>query len=544
MMTLEQTEQRRTKSKSDVDRGAWLTPCVRKCPQCGASYEDAMAFCPADGARTEAQVPAEPQDSLIGTVMDGRYRIEQRIGEGGMGLVYRATHVVLKKPFALKVIRGDRATDDNVVQRFVREARAASGIGHPNIVNINDFGTTEDGSLYLAMEYLDGVTLAQAMQAGPIPYARALEIFIQIAGALEAAHAQGIVHRDLKPENIMLMRAGKQHEFVKVLDFGIAKVKNAAAKITHTGLVFGTPHYMSPEQAAGQPVDHRSDIYSLGVIMYQVLAGALPFAAESLMALMTKHMFEPAPSLRESGHAVPSALDAIVGRCLQKKPELRHASMRELESDLRRVQLSPVSEPRPPASLSSLSLSASLAGSAPPGAFTAASETLDEAALLDESSFDEDDDPIAVPKRRPVWLWAVAAGILVMVVLSLSVRSRTGELAPAQDASTVAGALSRKPSPTLDAAQVTEDVPRGQSAPAATAEELPRGAATPTAAEVPAAAEAPRTQAAPAAQKARSQPSAAPPAARAVTSQSNEKSRTGSSKSGSARGESILDPWR
>jgi serine/threonine-protein kinase len=484
---------------------------------------------------------------LIGTVMDGRYRIEQRIGEGGMGLVYRATHVVLKKPFALKVIRGDRAADDNVVQRFVREARAASGIGHPNIVNINDFGTTEDGSLYLAMEFLDGVTLSEAMQSGPIPYARALEIFIQIAGALEAAHAQGIVHRDLKPENIMVMRAGKQHEFVKVLDFGIAKVKNAAAKITHTGLVFGTPHYMSPEQAAGQPVDHRSDIYSLGVIMYQVLAGALPFAAESLMALMTKHMFEPAPSLRESGHAVPATLDAIVGRCLQKKPELRHASMRELESDLRRVQLSPVSEPRPPATLSSLSLSASLAGSAPPAAFTATSETLDEADLVGESAFDEDDDLISVPKRRPVWLWAVAAGILVMIVLSFSVRSRQGhgESAPAPIASATAGVLSSKP---LDAADVADELPQGLSAPVTE----PPGSSAPVAAEVlpgqsgPAAVEVPRRQLAPAQaaqQKSRLPPTAAPPAARATTTKSNEKTRS-APKPESARGESILDPWR
>jgi len=483
-----------------------------------------MAFCPADGSRTEAQASVTPPDSLIGTVMDGRYRIEQRIGDGGMGVVYRATHVALKKPFALKIIRADRSTDPNIVQRFLREARAASGIGHPNIVNINDFGTNEDGSAYLAMEFLDGVTLAQAMQDGPIPFARALEIFIQIAGALEAAHEQGIVHRDLKPENIMVMRAGKQNEFVKVLDFGIAKVKNAAAKITQTGLVFGTPHYMSPEQAAGQPVDHRSDIYSLGVIMYQVLAGELPFAAETLMALMTKHMFEPAPSLRDGGHKVPSSLDAIVGRCLQKKPELRHASMRELESDLRRVQLSPVSEPRPPSSLSSLSLSASLAASAPPAAFTATSETLDEAALLGDDPLDDDDDLIAVPKRRPVWLWAVAAGILVMIALSLSVRSHEDAAVPADQ-----GSRALAVPPVADAAQAAEDLPRGAAAPDTSAEELPRGVATPTSA----------------AQKQRLQPTAsAPPAQIATPPKPSEKKKAPNTKSDPSRGEAILDPWR
>jgi eukaryotic-like serine/threonine-protein kinase len=483
-----------------------------------------MAFCPADGSRTEAQASVTPPDPLIGSVMDGRYRIEQRIGDGGMGVVYRATHVALKKPFALKVIRADRSTDPNIVQRFLREARAASGIGHPNIVNINDFGTNEDGSAYLAMEFLDGVTLAQAMQDGPIPFARALEIFIQIAGALEAAHEQGIVHRDLKPENIMVMRAGKQNEFVKVLDFGIAKVKNAAAKITQTGLVFGTPHYMSPEQAAGQPVDHRSDIYSLGVIMYQVLAGELPFAAETLMALMTKHMFEPAPSLRDGGHTVPSSLDAIVGRCLQKKPELRHTSMRELESDLRRVQLSPVSEPRPPASLSSLSLSASLAASAPPAAFTATSETLDEAALLGDDPLDDDDDLIAVPKRRPVWLWAVAAGILVVIALSLSVRRHEDAAAPADQ-----GSRALAVPPAADAAQAADELPRGAAAPDTSAVDLPRGVATP----------------APAVQRQRLQPTAAaPPAQSATPPKSSEKKKAPNSKSDPSRGEAILDPWR
>ena len=566
---------RKTKSESDVDASAWLTACVRKCPQCGGSYEDAISFCPADGARTEIQQPlqAPAQDALIGTVIDGRYRVEERIGEGGMGVVYRATHVVLRKPFALKVIRADQATDANIVQRFVREARAASGIGHPNIVNINDFGTTADGSLYLAMEFLDGMTLADAMKSGPIPFARALEIFIQIAGALEAAHAQGIVHRDLKPENIFLMREAGQHEFVKVLDFGIAKVKNAAAKLTSTGMVFGTPHYLSPEQAAGQPVDHRSDIYSLGVIMYQVLAGQLPFTAESLMALMTKHMFEPAPSLREAGHAVPSALDAIVGRCLQKKPELRHASMRELDSDLRRVQLSPVSEPRPPAPLAALSVAASLGGSAPPAPFTATSETLDEAALSDVVSGEDDDEPIEVPKQRPVWLWAVAAGILVMLALSLSVRSRE-EVVPAKDVNDAPAARASGADASLSAA---EDIPRGVAAPAAAAaesaprsvdtlagaEELPRGVAPPAPLAAPTAVSprdsAPQLQptAAPTAVSPRDsapqlQPAAAPatvsprgaaPAAAAKPA-ARSKSSGGSTKPGAQHGESLLDPWR
>jgi eukaryotic-like serine/threonine-protein kinase len=512
---------------------------VRKCPQCDASYDDAIAFCPADGTRTEVSHENTSPDPLIGTVMDGRYRIEQRIGEGGMGVVYKATHVMLSKPFALKVIRGDQAAADaSIVERFMREARAASAIGHPNIVNINDFGETSDGSAYLAMEYLEGMTLAQAMQSEPIAFARALAIFIQIADALEAAHAQGIVHRDLKPENIFLMRQGKQLDFVKVLDFGIAKVKNAAAKLTRTGLVIGTPHYMSPEQAAGQPVDHRTDIYSLGVIMYQVLAGELPFAAESVMALMTMHMFDPAPSLREGGHAVPSALDAIVGRCLQKKPELRHGSMRELEADLRRVQLSPVSEPSPATALASLSLSASISGSAPPAAFTASSETLDEAALLSDNALDDEDMPVSVPKRRPVWLWAVAAGILVMLVLSLSVGSREERAADGDDPAAPGGKLAEA------AADAGDALPSGLSAPAAqhSTEPAPRAKAAPAVAE-------PQPRAKVVVNEPRPQPIAAPAAAKASSVSSGSGSgkasnkSSGNSKPAAQRGESLIDPW-
>jgi serine/threonine-protein kinase len=371
---------------------------------------------------------ASAGDSLLGVVIDGRYRIEQRIGEGGMGVVYRAAHVVLKKPLAIKILRGEQAHDPDVVQRFVQEARAASAIGHPNIVNISDFGRTTDGAVYLAMELLAGQTLAEAMQKGPLAQERALGIFVQIAGALDAAHEAGIIHRDLKPENIFLKREPDHPDFVKVLDFGIAKVKNAAAKITRTGMVFGTPHYMSPEQAAGQPVDHRSDVYSLGVIMYQVLAGQLPFEAASFMDLVTKHMFEPPAPLRQAGpHAadLPSTLEAIVMRALQKKPEDRQGSMRELQEALQKVQLRPVSDPAPGVTGEQLVRGPSVVSVAPVQARIGApvgSATLEAAGLADVVGLVDDDEPIAVPKqRRPAWVWVLAAGVvLAIAVLSLS----------------------------------------------------------------------------------------------------------------------------
>jgi len=431
---------------------------VRQCPKCGASYADPIAFCPNDG--TPTVVPAaergEDRDSLLGVVIDGRYRLEERIGEGGMGVVYRAAHVVLKKPFAIKIMRGEQAHDPEVVQRFVQEARAASGIGHPNIVNINDFGSTADGAVYLAMEFLAGQTLAEAMQSGPIAQDRALDIFVQIAGALEAAHERGIVHRDLKPENIFLKRELTHPDFVKVLDFGIAKVKNAAAKITRTGMVFGTPHYMSPEQAAGQPVDHRSDIYSLGVIMYQVLAGQLPFDAVSFMDLVTKHMYEPPLPLRQacpSDVSLPSALEAHVMRCLQKKPEDRPQTMRELQEALQQVQLRPTTDPAPAAPKSLRPVPEPSVPSVPPVrerslAPVVGSSTLEEAARSDVVGYADDDEPIAVPKqRRRIWLWAAGAGVLGAIALLSTTGAPSHEVQPAETRAVDAGVAVPAPDP-------------------------------------------------------------------------------------------------
>jgi serine/threonine-protein kinase len=397
---------------------------VRSCPKCGTRYSDDLAYCPSDGSATTLVAPhGADVDPLVGTTIDGRYRLEARIGEGGMGVVYRASHTVLKKALAIKVMRGEQAQDPEVVQRFVQEAQSASAIGHPNIIGISDFGTTTDGSVYFAMEYLQGQSLGKAMEHGPLARERAVHIFVQMASALDAAHQRGIVHRDLKPDNVFLIRQDGRDDFVKVLDFGIAKVKNAAAKITRTGMVFGTPHYMSPEQAAGQAVDHRSDIYSFGVILYLVFAGQLPFDAESYMGVMTKHMYDdPVPPSR----IVPQlrgAAEAVIMKALEKKPERRYQSMLDLKDDLERLgRGEPVlAADRGFAVSDTLAFTTPPLGSAPAGTGTAPaaapSPTMPEI-RSSELGFE-------LPRhKRPAWLLpAVITSCLGLIVAYLLARS-------------------------------------------------------------------------------------------------------------------------
>jgi len=315
---------------------------MRFCPRCGTRFLAGEPFCPHDGSATQ-ELPDEPQvDSLPGTVVDGRYKIEKRIGEGGMGIVYAATHAMLGKKLALKVLRGEVARDPDVVQRFITEAQSATSIGHENIIDISDFGRLPDRTVYFVMEYLDGEPLTKLIRrGGSIPVREAVHLIRQIASALGAAHTRGIVHRDLKPDNVYLIKRGGSPtaNFVKVLDFGIAKVGGASSKLTKTGMVFGTPHYMSPEQAAGQTVDQRTDIYALGVIMYEMFVGKVPFDADTFMGILTKHMFEPPipPSQASSGGNRLGALEDITLKALQKKPEQRYQSMAELLADLDRV---------------------------------------------------------------------------------------------------------------------------------------------------------------------------------------------------------------
>ncbi|MES1164643.1 MAG: serine/threonine-protein kinase [Verrucomicrobiota bacterium] len=266
-------------------------------------------------------------------MLSERYRILQKLGEGGMGVVYLAEHVLIEKKVALKVLFPDLTRRSDLVQRFMQEAKSASRIGHENVIDITDFGQSPEGYVFIAMEYLMGQDLGQVLKAsGPMPWLRAQPIILQIVKALRAAHERGIVHRDMKPENVFVLPRDDGREFVKVLDFGIAKVLGLdedAPRLTRTGMIFGTPEYMSPEQAQGQQVDHRVDIYAVGCMMYHILTGDVPFKAESFMGILSKHMVEaPVPAMVRNP-AIEPEVDAVISRAMEKDPAKRFQTMRE-----------------------------------------------------------------------------------------------------------------------------------------------------------------------------------------------------------------------
>jgi serine/threonine-protein kinase len=290
----------------------------------------------------DIEVPSrDRRDPYVGKVIDGRYKVETILGEGGMGVVYRCSHTIIGKKLALKVLRADMARDSEVTERFLNEARAASAIGNPHIIDISDFGQFPDGATYFVMEFLTGRPLHGVGADGQrMSMDRILKVARQLGEGLAAAHAAGIVHRDLKPDNIFLVERGTDKEFVKILDFGIAKVSNSEGKLTRAGAVFGTPHYMSPEQAAGTSIDHRGDIYSLGIILYELVSGRVPFDADNFMSVLTQHMYKAPPVLAEvtaDAHLLPAGLEAIVMKCLAKRPEQRYQSMDELVADIDKV---------------------------------------------------------------------------------------------------------------------------------------------------------------------------------------------------------------
>ena len=307
---------------------------MKKCPHCGVEYADATTLCPADGVALE-----KTDDSLLGSTLAGKYRIEELLNEGGMGSVYRGTHTLMDKTVAIKVLRPSLAADEKIVARFSREARAASRISHPNALSVTDFGEDENGTVFLVMEYLSGKTLKQVIRdEGPLPLQRIVEITRQVGDALAAAHAQGVVHRDLKSDNIMLLDT-TVGDYAKVLDFGIAKINEPDGKfdggLTAPNLVIGTPQYMSPEQCAQDAeIDSRSDIYSLGVILYEMLVGHVPFSGESATIVMMKHLQEPVPSVLEERTDVPPPIARVVARAMAKVPGNRYQNVADLIEDL------------------------------------------------------------------------------------------------------------------------------------------------------------------------------------------------------------------
>jgi serine/threonine protein kinase len=284
--------------------------------------------------------PGGPE-SLVGAVLGGRYYVERLIGEGGMGAVYQAEHTHMRKRLAVKVLHAEMGRLPEVVARFEREAMAAAHIEHPNVAGATDFGKLDDGSFFLVLEYVEGTSLREAISEGRLELTRALHIVRQIASALARAHALGIVHRDLKPENIMLVVRDGDPDFVKVLDFGIAKVPVGAFAKDHTppgqaltqlGMVYGTPEYMAPEQALGQVVDARADLYALGAMTFEMITGKRPYDHESKVTLLGMHVTAPIPRMAERAPdaTIPPEVDAIVTRLLAKDAASRFADAKAL----------------------------------------------------------------------------------------------------------------------------------------------------------------------------------------------------------------------
>jgi len=326
---------------------------MKTCPKCGVEYPDSNTLCPADGVALETT-----QDSLIGQTLHGKYRIDERLKEGGMGTVYRGTHVLMDKTVAIKVLRPSLAADEKIVARFSREARAASRISHPNALSVTDFGEDENGTVFLVMEYLSGKTLKQVIRdEGALPLARVVDIMRQVGGALSVAHSQGVVHRDLKSDNIMLSSTSVG-DHAKVLDFGIAKINEHEDVIdpglTAPNLVIGTPQYMSPEQCSqDSEIDARSDIYSFGVILYEMLVGHVPFSGESPTMVMMKHLQDPVPSVLDERSDLPPAVAKVVAKAMAKVPANRYQNVDDLIEDLTIAAGGTINKLSPPATSAS-----------------------------------------------------------------------------------------------------------------------------------------------------------------------------------------------
>jgi eukaryotic-like serine/threonine-protein kinase len=308
------------------------------CPSCKSQYPDNLAFCTEDGTRlvvVEVEDTGGEEDRFIGKILEGKYLLESLVGRGGMGNVYRARHLQMETHVAVKILHASLVSDSVAVERFRREAKTALNVNHPNIIQIMDFGVTEEHIVFIVMELLQGISLQKIIeQEGKIALDRAVWIFKHVCAAVGTAHAKNVIHRDIKPDNIFILNYGQANEIIKVLDFSIAKVADKGQRqLTEAGLVVGTPQYMSPEQAQGLELDTRADIYSLGVTLYHMLSGTLPFTAASSMALALKHIHALPRPIREVNAQLSSAVESVVMKSLAKRAIDRYQTAFEFSEE-------------------------------------------------------------------------------------------------------------------------------------------------------------------------------------------------------------------
>lgn len=306
------------------------------CLECNREFTGIIANCPHDNSLLFTKV----QDPFVGTTLAGNYEIESVIGTGGMGVVYKARHALMDRTVAIKMLQAQLISDSMSVKRFQQESKAASRIKHPNVITVYDFGISPTGQPYIVMDYLEGESLADVIKRdGQVAVERAIKILMQACDALDHAHKMGVIHRDLKPTNIVLSKGEDGADFVRVVDFGVAKLINSGQegqKLTQAGEVCGSPVYMSPEQCMGQDLDKRSDIYSMGVVVYETLTGRLPILGKTMVDTMSKHITEPPVRFNDARPDlyIPERLEAVVFKALAKDPADRHQTMEQLMIDL------------------------------------------------------------------------------------------------------------------------------------------------------------------------------------------------------------------